>query len=56
MHSTKKLSLFQVLYGFNPHGPIDLLPLLPSKTICFDASQWSEFILKMDETSKLIIE
>jgi hypothetical protein len=24
-----KLSLFQVVYGFNPHAPIDLLPLPP---------------------------
>jgi hypothetical protein len=26
VHSTTKLSLFQVVYGFNPHAPIDLLP------------------------------
>jgi hypothetical protein len=39
VHSTTKISSFQVLYGFNSHAPIDLLPLLPSETICFDASQ-----------------
>jgi hypothetical protein len=39
VHSTTKLSLFQVMYGFNPHTPIDLLTLPPSKTTCFDASQ-----------------
>jgi translation initiation factor IF-1 len=44
------------LYGFNPHAPIDLLPLLPSKMTCFDASQLFEFILKMHETTKLNIE
>ena len=26
-HSTTKVSPFQVVYGFNPHAPIDLLPL-----------------------------
>jgi transposase InsO family protein len=39
IHSTTKVSLFQVVSGFNPRAPIDLLPLLPSKTTCFDASQ-----------------
>jgi hypothetical protein len=55
-HSTMKLSPFQVAYGFNSHAPIDLLPLPPSETTCFDASQRSEFILKMHETTKLNIE
>jgi hypothetical protein len=44
------------VYGFNPHAPIDLLPLPPSETACFDASQRSEFILKMNETTKLNIK
>jgi hypothetical protein len=39
VHSTTKVSPFQVLYGFNPRAPIDLLPLPPSETTCFDASQ-----------------
>jgi hypothetical protein len=38
-HSTMKLSPFQVVYGFNHRAPIDLLPLPPSETTCFDASQ-----------------
>ena len=56
VHSTTKLSPFQVVYGFNPRAPIDLLPLPPSETINLDASQRSEFILKMHETTKLNIE
>jgi translation initiation factor IF-1 len=50
------VSSFQVVYGFNPRAPIDLLPLPPSEMTCFDASQQSEFILKMHETTKLNIE
>jgi hypothetical protein len=53
VHSTTKVSPFQVVYGFNPRAPIDLPP---SETTCFDASQRSEFILKMHETTKLNIE
>jgi hypothetical protein len=56
VHSTTKVSPFQVVYDFNPRAPIDLLLLPPSKMTCFDASQRSEFILKMHETTKLNIE
>jgi hypothetical protein len=56
IHSTMKVSPFQVVHGLNPHAPIDLLPLPPSEMTCFDASQRSEFILKMHETTKLNIE
>jgi hypothetical protein len=51
-----KVSPFQVVYGFNSRTPIDLLPLPPSEMTCFDASQRSEFILKMHETTKLNID
>jgi hypothetical protein len=56
VHSTTKVSPFQVVYGFKPRAPIDLLPLPPSETTYFDASQRSEFILKMHGTTKLNIE
>jgi hypothetical protein len=39
VHFTMKVSTFQVVYGFNPHAPIDLLPLPPLEMTCFDASQ-----------------
>jgi translation initiation factor IF-1 len=51
-----KVSPFQVVYGFIPRAPIDLLPLPLLETTCFDASQRSEFILEMHETTKLNIE
>jgi hypothetical protein len=37
-HSMMKVSPFYVVYGFNPHAPIDLLPLPPSEMTCLDAS------------------
>jgi hypothetical protein len=56
IHSTTKLNLFMVVYSFNPHAPIDWLPLPPSEIVKLDATQRSEFILKMHETTKLQIE
>jgi hypothetical protein len=56
VHSAMKVSPFQIVYGFNSHAPINLLPLPSSETTCFDAPQRSEFILKMHETTKLNIE
>jgi hypothetical protein len=56
VHSTTKVSPFQVVYGFNPRAPIDFLPLPPSETTGCDAFQQSEFILKMHEINKLNIK
>jgi hypothetical protein len=56
IHSTTKLSPFMVVYGFNPRAPIDLLPLPTSEIVNLDATQRSEFILKLHETTKLQIE
>jgi transposase InsO family protein len=56
IHSTTKLSLFMVVYSFNPRAPIDLLSLPPSKIVNLDVTQHSEFILKLHETTKLQIK
>jgi hypothetical protein len=56
IHSTTKLSPFMVVYGFNPHAPIDLLPLPPFEIVNLDVTQHSEFILKLHKTTKLQIE
>jgi hypothetical protein len=55
-HSTTKVSPFQVVYGFNPRAPIDILPLPTSERIHDDAKERAEFILKMHETTKHNIE
>jgi hypothetical protein len=56
VHSTTKVSPFQVVYGFNPRAPIDLLPLPTSEKLNFDAKTRAELILKMHELTKQNIE
>jgi hypothetical protein len=55
-HSTTKVSPFQVVYGFNPRAPIDILPLPTSERIHDDSKERAEFNLKMYETTKHNIE
>ena len=46
LHSTTKMCPFEIVYGFLPHAPIDLLPLPSSEKVNFDAKQRAELILK----------
>jgi hypothetical protein len=55
-HSTTKKSPFEIVYGFVPRAPIDLLPLPTSERLNFDAKQRGELMLKMHETTKENIE
>jgi hypothetical protein len=56
LHSTTNMSLFQIVYGFVPRAPIDLLPLPSSVQNNFDAAQRAELILKLHATTKDNIE
>jgi translation initiation factor IF-1 len=56
IHSTAKLSPFQVVYGFNPRAPIDILTLPTSERIHSDAKERADFILQIHETTKHNIE
>jgi hypothetical protein len=56
VHSTTKVSPFQVVYGFNPHAPIDLLHLPTSERINHDAKECTDFIMKLHEKTKGNIE
>ena len=56
VHSTTKVSPFQVVYGFNPKAPIDLLPLPTTERVNFYAKQHTEFVLKLHKTTKENIE
>ena len=51
-----KVSPFQVVYGFNPLAPIDMLPLPSSERIHIDAKKRADFILYMHDTTKHNIE
>ena len=55
-HSTTKVSPFQVVYGFNPRAPLDILPLPTSERVHNDAKERADFIVKMHETTKANIE
>ena len=55
-HSTTKVSPFQVVYGFNPRAPIDLLPLPTTERIHSDARECANFIRKLHETTKVNFE
>jgi hypothetical protein len=55
-HSTTKVSPFQVVYGFNPRAPTDILPLPTSERIHNDAKEHADFILQIHETTKHNIE
>ena len=55
-HSTTKKCPFEIVYGFMPRVPIDLLPLPTSDRLNFDANQCAELMLKVHETTKENIE
>jgi hypothetical protein len=49
VHSTTKFSPFQIVYGFNPVAPIDLLPLPVQEHVNIDASKHADLIKKIHE-------
>jgi hypothetical protein len=55
-HSTTKVSPFQVVYGFNPCAPIDLLPLPTIERTHSDAKEHVDFIRKLHKTKKQILK
>ena len=56
LHSTTKMCPFEIVYGFLPRAPIDLLPLPSSKKVNFDAKERAELIFKMHGLTKENIE
>ena len=52
LHSTTKMCPFEIVYGFIPRAPIDLLPLPSTVQNNLDATQRAELILKLHETTK----
>jgi hypothetical protein len=56
LHSTTKMCPFEIVYGFWPHAPIDLMPLPSYEKLNFDATQCVKLMLKLHETTKENIE
>jgi hypothetical protein len=56
VHSTTKLCPFEIVYGFVPRAPIDLLPIPSSVQHNFDATQHAEQILTLHRITKENIE
>jgi hypothetical protein len=56
LHSTTKMCPFEIIYGFLPRAPIDLMHLPSFEKLNFDATQCAELMLKLHETTKENIE
>ena len=55
-HSTTGKSPFEVVYGFNPLSPLDILPLPLQECTNMDASARASYIKKMHEDTRNTIE
>ena len=56
VHSTTKFCPFEIVYGFKPHTPMDLLPSLLQEQVNLDAAKRSEFIKKLHADTRRNIE
>src|SRR5262249_38299994 len=55
MHSTTGLSLFEVVYGFNPLTPLDLIPLPINKRQSLDGKKNVELVKSIHDKVRLQI-
>ena len=55
-HSTTGKSPFEVVYGFNPLSPLDILPLPLQERANMDASARAAYLKKMHEETRSTIE
>jgi len=44
VHSTTKFSPFEIVYGFNPLTPMDLIPLLVEKRVSLDGNRKAQVV------------
>ncbi|KAK1629701.1 hypothetical protein QYE76_004016 [Lolium multiflorum] len=56
VHSTTELCPFEVVYGFKPITPLDLLPLPIHERVNMEASKRADFVKKIHEKTKELIE
>ncbi|XP_021311863.1 uncharacterized protein LOC110433677 [Sorghum bicolor] len=55
-HSTTNFCPFEIVYGFKPHTPMDLLPLPLQEQVNLDAAKRSNFIKKLHDETRRNIE
>ena len=56
IHSTTNFSPFEIVYGFNPLTPLDLLPLPVNEMTSFDGKKKAEMVKKLHESVRKHIE
>ncbi|KAK1692672.1 hypothetical protein QYE76_009369, partial [Lolium multiflorum] len=56
VHSTTELCPFEVVYGFKPITPLDLLPLPIHERVNMEASKRADFVRKIHMKTKELIE
>jgi hypothetical protein len=56
VHSTTQLCPFEVVYGFKPITPLDMLPLLIQERVNMKASKRADFVRKIHEKIREAIE
>ena len=56
VHSTTQFCPFEVVYGFKPITPLDLLPLPMQERVNMEASKRADFVRKIHEKTKEAIE
>ncbi|KAK1627914.1 hypothetical protein QYE76_002229 [Lolium multiflorum] len=56
VHSTTELCPFEVVYGFKPITPLDLLPLPVHERVNMEASKRADFVKKIHVKTKELIE
>ena len=56
VHSTTNCSPFEIVYGFNPLTPLDLLPLPVNEMTCLDGEKKAEMVKKFYESVQKHIE
>ena len=56
MHSTTSCSPFELVYGFNPLTPLDLIPLPIDERASLDGKRKAELVQSIHEKARLQIE
>ena len=56
VHSTTNFSPFEIVYGFNPLTPLDLLPLLVNEMTSLDGQKKAKMVMKLHESVRKHIE